>query len=231
MLKTSCAKSSSIVLFSRSEWHSHKVKWVHRKEREGGGQFSNYWHPRYVEHFSRHPATFWEELSGLCIWPSGLLSSCKEGVVKSPKQRRAWANSVPAYFYLTHEIPTKPLSPGVCVCGGGGGGTPFNVGWGCAAECVGTWPSSIIKGHKPCSRQKCENRCPVPTCSGTQAGTATLFFAARCWSEKSNPDPGRVPKSEWAKSTTCSWQKRWFLDPIPDSERQKPYPVERHIPV
>ena len=36
---------------------------------------------------------------------------------------------------------------------------------------------------------------------------------------------------EWAKSTTCSWQKRWFLDPVPDSERQKPYPVERHIPV
>ena len=172
-----------------------------------------------MKHFSRHPATFWEELSGLCIWPSGLLSSCKEGVVKSPKQHRAWANSVPAYFCLTHEIPTKPLTPWcVCVCVGGGGGTPFNLGWGCAAECVGTWPSSIIKGHKPCSRQNCEDRCPVPTCSGTRAGTATLFFAARFWREKSNPDPGRVPKPEWAKSTTCSWQKRWFLDPIPDSE-------------
>ena len=103
-----------------------------------------------MEHFSRHPATFWEELSGLYIWPSGLLSSGKEGVVKSPKQHRAWANSVPAYFCLTHEIPTKPLTPWcVCVCWGGGGGTPFNLGWGCAAEYVGTWPSSIIKGHKP----------------------------------------------------------------------------------
>ena len=25
-------------------------------------------------------------------------------------------------------------------------------------------------------------------------------------------------------------QKRWFVDPVPDSERQKPYPVEQHIP-
>ena len=33
-----------------------------------------------------------------------------------------------------------------------------------------------------------------------------------------------------AKSIPCSRQKRWFVDPVPDSERQKPYPVERPIP-
>ena len=54
-------------------------------------------------------------------------------------------------------------------------------------------------------------------------------FAARFWREKSNPNPDHVPESEWAKSIPCSRQKRWFVDPVADSEKQKPYPVERPI--
>ena len=233
MLKTSCANSSSIVLFSRSEWHSHKLKWVHRKKREGEGNFQIIdtpvmWNtfPGILRHSEKSYQDCVSDQAACC--PAARRESWSHQSSAEPERTRYQPISILLMKYLLNP------SPLVCVCvggGGGGGGTPFNVGWGCAAECVGTWPSSIIKGHKPCSRQKCENRCPVPTCSGTQAGTATLFFAARCWREKSNPDPGRVPKSEWAKSTTCSWQKRWFLDSIPDSERQKPYPVERHIPV
>ena len=34
-----------------------------------------------------------------------------------------------------------------------------------------------------------------------------------------------------AKSTPCSRQRRWVVDPVPDSEKQKPYPVERQMPV
>ena len=131
---------------------------------------------------------------------------------------------------------------------GRGGGIPLDLGWGCAAECLGTWPCSRLKRHNfttvpdkmvkiPCSRLKNMRRGWPPNrkrrvwvnAAGPEREQQQRSFAARFWPQKSNPD--RAPGSEWRKVHPVPDRNADLLDTVPDTERQKPHPAERHIPV
>ena len=73
-----------------------------------------------------------------------------------------------------------------------------------------------------------EMACLSKHAAGPEREQRQRSFAAWFWQKKSNPT---MSQSHMKKRRPCSRQKCWFVDPVPDSERQKPYPVEWHIPV
>ena len=89
--------------------------------------------------------------------------------------------------------------------GGGGGGGPLNLGSGCAAECLGTWPCSRLKRHNFATLFQTENEmrltfesetaCLSKHAAGPEREQQQRSFVARFCQQNSHPN--RVPESEW----------------------------------